>query len=144
MLRTMLKSTIHRATVTTADPPAAGSLTVDADLLDAADLLPGEQVAVVDLATGSRWQAHVTAGPRGSGVLGVGGAQPGDRVVVFAYALMDTAQAAAHRPRVVEVDAGNRIVGPDTEPVPAPSADDVPPAETAEAAMLDALLHTES
>src|SRR2546421_12019374 len=74
MLRTMLKSKIHRARVTHADLDYVGSVTIDEDLMDAADLLPGEQVAIVDINNGSRLETYVIAGPRGSGVLGINGA----------------------------------------------------------------------
>src|SRR2546421_8497106 len=109
MLRTMLKSKIHRATVTQADLHYVGSLTVDADLLDAADLLPGEQVAVVDVTNGARLETYVIEGERGSGVIGVNGAaahlvHPGDLVIVISYGVMDSAEAAAYRPRVGVVD----------------------------------------
>jgi aspartate 1-decarboxylase len=144
MLRAMLKSKIHRATVTGADPDQVGSLCLDADLLDAAGLLPGERVAVVAVASGARVELDVAAGPRGSGVVDVGGGQPGEQVIVCSYALMDTAQAALHRPRVVRVDGDNRVVAPDAEPAPAPGEQDVSPAETEDAARLDALLSTES
>jgi aspartate 1-decarboxylase len=143
MFRTMLKSTIHRATVTLADPPPVGSVTVDPVLMDAADLLPGEQVTVVDLTNGARLEAPVVAGERSSGVLGVSGAAAGDTVVLFSYGQMDSAQAAVFAPRVVLVDECNRIVEADTEP--APVAEPVgETAETADAAMLDALLQQES
>ena len=74
MLRTMMKSKIHRATVTQADLHYVGSVTVDEDLLDAADLLPGELVHVVDISNGARLETYTIAGPRGSGVLGINGA----------------------------------------------------------------------
>ncbi|HET9141675.1 aspartate 1-decarboxylase [Actinophytocola sp.] len=157
MLRTMLKSKIHRATVTRADLHYVGSLTVDADLLDAADLLPGEQVAVVDVTNGARLETYVIPGERGSGVLGVNGAaahlvHPGDLVIVISYGLMDSAEAAAHRPKVIFVDADNRIVSAGSDPAHAPAgsglgsdaAPELPAAETADAARLDALLSTES
>ena len=152
MLRTMLKSTIHRATVTRADPHHVGSVTVDADLMAAADLLPGEQVVVVDVTNGARLESYVVEGPPGSGVLGVNGAaaqlvRPGDVVTVIAHGLMDDVEAAAHRPRVVSVDADNRVVEPHAESARMPTDSDPtsgastePVAETADAAKLDALL----
>src|SRR2546423_13329031 len=87
MFRTMLKSKIHRATVTQADLHYVGSLTIDEDLMDAADLLTGEQVAIVDVTNGARLETYVIAGERGSGVVGVNGAaahlvHPGDTVIV--------------------------------------------------------------
>src|SRR4051794_15911131 len=75
MFRTMLKSKIHRATVTQADLHYVGSVTIDEDLMDAADLLPGEQVAIVDIDNGARLETYVIAGPRGSGVIGINGAR---------------------------------------------------------------------
>lgn len=120
MLRTMMKSKIHRATVTQADLHYVGSVTVDADLLDAADLLPGELVHIVDITNGARLETYTIAGERGSGVIGINGAaahlvHPGDLVILIGYGLMDTAEARSFAPRVVFVDADNRIVdrGPD-------------------------------
>ena len=115
MLRTMLKSKIHRATVTQADLHYVGSVTVDEDLLDAADLLPGEQVAIVDITNGARLETYVIPGQRGSGVIGINGAaahlvHPGDLVILISYALLDTETAAGYEPTVVHVDARNRIV----------------------------------
>lgn len=114
MLRTMLKSKIHRATVTQADLNYVGSLTVDRDLLEAADLLPGEQVHVVDITNGARVVTYVIEGEGGSGVIGVNGAaarliQPGDLVIVIAYATFSDEQARAYQPRVVFVDERNHI-----------------------------------
>lgn len=149
MLRTMLKSKIHRATVTAHDQRHVGSVTVDEDLMDAADLLPGEQVAVVDVTNGARLAAYVSAGERGSGVIGVADqlVRPGDVVVVIAYGLMDTAEASTYRPREVFVDGRNRIV--ERARTGNPFRDgmveiDMPPAETDAAAALDALLQAES
>jgi aspartate 1-decarboxylase len=116
MLRTMMKSKIHRATVTQADLHYVGSVTVDEDLLDAADLLPGELVHIVDISNGARLETYTIAGERGSGVIGINGAaarlvQPGDLVILIGYGQMETAEARAHRPHVVFVDADNRIAG---------------------------------
>ncbi|WP_018683829.1 aspartate 1-decarboxylase [Actinokineospora enzanensis] len=152
MLRTMLKSKIHRATVTQADLHYVGSVTIDADLLDAADLLPGEQVAIVDVSNGARLETYVIEGPRGSGVIGINGAaahlvHPGDLVILIAYGQMDTTEAAAYQPRVVFVDADNRVVHRGTHAAHAPEDSGLlsgavleSPAETADAAKLDALL----
>ena len=90
MMRTMLKSKIHRATVTQADLHYVGSVTIDEDLLDAADLLPGEQVAIVDVTNGARLETYVIPGERGSGVIGINGAaahlvHPGDLVIMISY-----------------------------------------------------------
>jgi aspartate 1-decarboxylase len=125
MLRTMLKSKIHRATVTQADLHYVGSLTIDEDLLDAADLLPGEQVAIVDITNGARLETYVIPGPRGSGVIGINGAaarlvHPGDLVILIAYGQMDDEEARRYRPRIVHVDAANRIVDRGTDPAAAP------------------------
>lgn len=126
MLRTMLKSKIHRATVTHADLHYVGSVTVDADLMDAADLLEGEQVTIVDIDNGSRLETYVITGVRGSGIIGINGAaahlvHPGDLVILIAYGVMDEAEARTRRPRVVFVDADNRQVdlGDDPAHVPA-------------------------
>ena len=114
MMRTMLKSKIHRATVTQADLHYVGSVTVDEDLLDAADLLPGEQVAIVDVTNGARLETYVIPGERGSGVIGINGAaahlvHPGDLVIVIAYGTMTDEEARAVKPRVVFVDGANRV-----------------------------------
>ena len=111
----MLKSKIHRATVTQADLHYVGSVTVDSDLLAAADLLPGEKVAIVDVTNGARLETYVIPGEPGSGVIGINGAaahlvHPGDLVILIAYAQMDDAEARAYEPRVVHVDAENKII----------------------------------
>jgi aspartate 1-decarboxylase len=121
MFRTMLKSKIHRATVTQADLHYVGSVTVDEDLMDAADLLAGEQVAIVDVTNGARLETYVIAGPRGSGVIGINGAaarlvHPGDLVILIAYAVMEDAEARTYVPRVVFVDSENRVVGTGSNP----------------------------
>ena len=121
-----MKSKIHRATVTQGDLDYVGSVTIDADLLDAAELLEGEQVAIVDNTNGARIETYVIPGPRGSGVIGINGAaahlvHPGDLIIIMSYALMDEAEARALTPRVVHVDGHNRVVkiGNDpAEPVP--------------------------
>src|SRR3954454_18457126 len=125
-MRIMMKSKIHRATVTQADLDYVGSVTIDADLLDAAQLLEGEQVAIVDNTNGARIETYVIPGPRGSGMIGINGAaahlvHPGDLVIVMNYAMFEEAEARALKPRVVHVDERNRIVklGNDpAEPVP--------------------------
>ncbi|WP_171163375.1 aspartate 1-decarboxylase [Streptomyces sp. I05A-00742] len=125
MLRTMMKSKIHRATVTQADLHYVGSLTVDADLMDAADLLPGEKVDIVDINNGARLSTYVIEGPRGSGVIGVNGAaarliSPGDLVIVIAYGSMDDAEAKSFEPRVVFVDERNAVVDLGGDPAAVP------------------------
>ena len=128
-LRTMMTGKIHRATVTQADLHYVGSVTVDEDLLDAADILPGELVSIVDITNGARLETYTIAGPRGSGVLGINGAaahlvHPGDLVILIAYQQMTTAEARELRPRVVHVDAGNRIVALGSDPgEPVPGSD---------------------
>ncbi|MBD0671573.1 aspartate 1-decarboxylase [Streptomyces sp. CBMA156] len=124
MLRTMLKSKIHRATVTQADLHYVGSVTVDEDLLDAADLLPGELVHIVDIDNGARLETYTIAGPRGSGVIGINGAaarlvHPGDLVILIAYGQMDTAEAKGYEPKIVFVDGRNRITGLGGDPAEA-------------------------
>jgi aspartate 1-decarboxylase len=121
MLRTMLKSKIHRATVTQADLHYVGSVTVDADLADAADLLDGEQVAIVDVTNGARIETYVIHGERGSGVIGINGAaahliHPGDVVILISYGQMDDAEARSYKPRVVHVDGRNQIVDLGSDP----------------------------
>jgi aspartate 1-decarboxylase len=126
MMRIMMKSKIHRATVTQADLDYVGSVTLDAALMDAADLLDGEQVSIVDITNGARIETYVIPGPRGSGVIGINGAaahlvHPGDLVIIMSYAMLDDAEARALEPRVVHVDERNAIVktGNDSaEPVP--------------------------
>ncbi|MDJ1371556.1 aspartate 1-decarboxylase [Gulosibacter molinativorax] len=115
MIRTMFKSKIHRATVTHADLHYVGSVTVDQDLLDAADILPGELVSIVDITNGSRLETYTIAGERGSGVIGINGAAAhlvdiGDLVILITYAQMDDALARSFEPSVVHVDADNKIV----------------------------------
>ncbi len=116
MMRTMFKSKIHRATVTQADLHYVGSVTIDEDLLDAADLLPGELVHIVDIDNGARLETYTIAGPRGTGVIGINGAaarlvHTGDLVIIIAYAQVTDDEARAMKPRVVFVDGENRITG---------------------------------
>lgn len=115
MNRTMFKSKIHRATVTHADLHYVGSVTVDLDLLDASDILPGELVSIVDVTNGARLETYTIAGERGSGVIGINGAaahlmQENDIVILIAYAQMTTEEAKAYEPKVVHVDENNRII----------------------------------
>src|SRR5205085_12094437 len=120
MRRTMLKSKIHRATVTDCDLHYVGSITVDADLLEAADILQFEQVAVVDLDNGARFETYTIAGERGRGEMKLNGAAArlvhrGDRIIVISYAAYDPDEIANYRPRVVHVDAANRIIATNAE-----------------------------
>jgi aspartate 1-decarboxylase len=130
-MRIMMKSKIHRATVTQADLHYVGSVTIDADLLDAAELLEGEQVAIVDNTNGARIETYVIPGPRGTGVIGINGAaahlvHPGDLVIIMSYALMDEVEARAMKPRVVHVDEQNRVVKIGNDPAePVPGSDQV-------------------
>lgn len=121
MHRVMLKSKIHRATVTQADLNYVGSITIDSDLLAAADLLPNEAVHVVDVTNGARLETYAIAGPAGSGVIGINGAaahlvDPGDIVIIISYAHVSDQEAASWKPVVVHVDGANRrvAVGADT------------------------------
>jgi aspartate 1-decarboxylase len=121
MFRTMFKSKIHRCTVTQADLHYVGSITIDQDLMDAADLLPGEQVQIVDITNGARLETYVIEGPRGSGVIGINGAaahlvHPGDLVIIISYASMSDAEARTFRPAVVHVGASNEIVALGADP----------------------------
>lgn len=115
MRRTLLKSKIHRATVTGSDLNYVGSITIDADLLDAADILEHEQVHVVDVDNGARFVTYTIAGPRGSGAMQVNGAaarlvHQGDTVIVISYADYDDAELDAYVPTVVHVDRTNGII----------------------------------
>ena len=111
-----MKSKIHRATVTDANLHYVGSITIDRDLMDAADLLEYEQVAVVDVDNGARLETYVIEGARGSGDICLNGAaahliHPGDRVIVISYADYEQADLAdGHRPAIVHVDSANRPV----------------------------------
>ena len=124
MMRTMFKSKIHRATITHADLHYVGSVTVDADLLDAADILPGEMVSIVDITNGARLETYTIAGVRGSGVIGINGAAAhlvgvGDLVILMTYAQMTTVEAMDFVPTVVHVDAGNTMVHLGSDPAEA-------------------------
>jgi len=119
MRRRMLKSKIHRAVVTDANLHYVGSVTVDPDLLEAADILEHEQVAIVDIDNGARFETYTIAGVRGSGDLCLNGAaarlvQPGDKVIVISYADYDDAELQGYEPRIVHVDTGNRQIDPVT------------------------------
>lgn len=124
MLRTMMTSKIHRATVTQADLHYVGSVTVDQDLLDAANLLPGEMVHIVDIDNGARLVTYTIAGERGSGVIGINGAaarlvHEGDLVILIAYGQMEDAEAREFEPSVVFVDSDNKIIGTGSDPAEA-------------------------
>jgi aspartate 1-decarboxylase len=126
VFRNMLKSKIHRATVTEADLDYVGSITNDADLMEAANLLPHEAVHVLDVTNGARLETYVIPGDRGSGVIGINGAaahlvHPGDLVIIVSYASVTESDAAHWLPTVVHVDPHNQrvAIGHDgAEPVP--------------------------
>jgi len=121
MQRTMLKSKIHRATVTDCDLHYVGSITIDRDLLEAADMLEYEQVHVVDIDNGARFETYVIAGESGSGTMQVNGAAArlvhrGDTIIVFSYGGYEDAELERYEPRVVRVQAGtNAILDVDAE-----------------------------
>jgi aspartate 1-decarboxylase len=121
MRRQMLKSKIHRATVTACDPDYIGSVTIDADLMRQADLLPNEQVHVWDVENGARMVTYAIEGPPGSGQLQVNGAaarlvRPGDKVIVVSYGSYSPGDLDAYAPLVVHVDERNAVVGVDSDP----------------------------
>ena len=121
MQRVMLKSKIHRATVSACDLHYVGSITIDADLLDAADIRAHEQVHVLDIDNGARLETYTIAGERGSGAMQINGAaarlvHEGDTIIVVSYAVYDEAELAHYSPRVVHVEARtNRIITVDDE-----------------------------
>ena len=115
MRRKMLKSKIHRATVTGSDLHYVGSITVDADLLEAADILEHELVHVLDVDNGARFETYTIAGSRGSGEIKINGAaarlvHTGDTVIVVSYAEYEAEELDSYEPVVVHVDGDNRIV----------------------------------
>lgn len=117
MLRSMLKSKIHQATVTEANLLYEGSITIDADLMRAADLLTGEKVHIVNLNNGSRIETYCVEGAAGSGTICMNGAaarwaQVGDSVIILSYGLLDEKEARAIRPKILFVDRANRIRDP--------------------------------
>ncbi|MFH2137062.1 MAG: aspartate 1-decarboxylase [Candidatus Omnitrophota bacterium] len=114
MLRIICKSKIHRATVTDANLQYMGSITIDKDLLEAADIYPNERVQVVNLNNGSRVETYVMEGPAGSGVVCMNGAaarwaQPQDKVIIITYCLLDSQEAKDHAAKIVFVNDDNKI-----------------------------------
>ncbi len=110
----MLKSKIHRAVVTDADLHYVGSITIDRELMEAADLIPYERVMVVDIDNGSRLETYVIGGPPGSGTIAMNGAaarliHKGDTVIVFSFSIVDEEEARSLKPRVVYVGDGNKV-----------------------------------
>lgn len=116
MLLTMFKSKIHRATVTEANLNYMGSVTIDEDLMDTADILVNEKVQIVNNNNGARFSTYVIKGARGSGVICLNGAaarlvQPGDTLIIISYALLDRDEARVFKPIIVNVDEKNKVVG---------------------------------
>ena len=114
MQRTMLKSKLHGVTVVQADLEYMGSITIDRDLMDAADMLDHEQVDIYDITNGARLHTYVIPGERGSGMIGINGAaahlvKPGDKIIIASYAHMEDELARVYRPRVCLVDEQNRL-----------------------------------
>ena len=121
MQRQMLKSKIHRATVTASNLHYVGSVTIDAALMEEADLLPGEHVHVLDVDNGARFETYVIEGERGAGEMCLNGAaarlvHTGDRVIIVSYGMYSEEELEHHAPRVVHVDERNAIVGVDHDP----------------------------
>ena len=118
MIRTMLKSKIHRATITGSDLHYVGSITLDTELMRLADIREHEQVHVLDIDNGARFETYTIAGERGSGEMCINGAAArlvhrGDKIIVVSYAGYDEAELERYEPRVVHVNADNRIVSVD-------------------------------
>jgi aspartate 1-decarboxylase len=113
--RTMMKSKLHRATVTEANLNYVGSITIDEDLIDAADLLENEKVQIVNNNNGARLETYVIKGTRGSGVICLNGAaarlvQPGDNVIIISYSLMTEEQSRSYKPTIIVLDANNKPI----------------------------------
>ena len=126
MTRVMFKSKIHRATVTEADIHYEGSVTIDADLMNAADILAYEKVCIWNVTKGTRLETYALEGPRGSGVICVNGAaahlnKPGDLVILATFAEVEDAECKSWEPTVVFVDERNRIKAPGRSEVPGPA-----------------------
>ncbi|HLW17116.1 MAG TPA: aspartate 1-decarboxylase [Actinomycetota bacterium] len=120
MFRIMMKSKIHRATVTEANVDYVGSVTIDSDLMKAADILPHEKVQIADITNGARLETYAIEGPAGSGVVCLNGAaarlvREGDTIIIISYAQMTDEEARSYKPTVVFVDAMNRVTQIGTE-----------------------------
>jgi aspartate 1-decarboxylase len=130
MQRTLVNGKIHRATVTQADLHYVGSITIDESLMQAADLVEGEKVQVVDVTNGARIETYVITGARDSGVICINGAaahlvNPNDLVIIMSFVGLEDAEVLVHEPKVVHVDADNRIVALGNDPAePVPGATD--------------------
>jgi aspartate 1-decarboxylase len=116
MFRTMMKSKIHRATVTEANLNYIGSITIDEDLMDLVDIYANEKVQVVDNHNGARLETYVIPGPRGSGVICLNGAaarlvQPGDTVIIISYGMMTSEEAKTYKPKIAIMGADNKVEG---------------------------------
>ncbi|AEI41384.1 aspartate 1-decarboxylase [Paenibacillus mucilaginosus] len=115
MFRTMLKSKIHRATVTEANLNYVGSITIDSDLLDLVDMLPNEKVQIVNNNNGARFETYIIPGPRGSGVVCLNGAaarlvHPGDTVIILSYVMLSDEEARKHVPQIAIMGENNSVV----------------------------------
>ncbi|GGG58503.1 aspartate 1-decarboxylase [Paenibacillus radicis (ex Gao et al. 2016)] len=122
MYRTMMKSKLHRATVTEANLNYVGSITIDENLMDAADIWENEKVQIVNNNNGARFETYVITGERGSGVICLNGAaarqvQPGDQVIIISYASMSNEEARSHKPIVTILDSDNRPLKSLTEEI---------------------------
>lgn len=114
MFRTMMKSKLHRATVTEANLNYVGSITIDEDLMDVIDVYENEKVQVVNNNNGARFETYVIPGPRGSGVICLNGAaarlaHPGDKVIIISYGMMTSEEAKRHKPIVAVLDDRNKV-----------------------------------
>jgi aspartate 1-decarboxylase len=114
MFRTMMKSKIHRATVTEANLNYVGSITIDENLIDLVDMYPNEKVQIVNNNNGARLETYIIPGPRGSGVICLNGAaarlvQTGDTVIIVSYAMMTEEEARKHQPTIAIMGAGNKV-----------------------------------
>jgi aspartate 1-decarboxylase len=115
MLRTMMKSKLHRATVTEANLNYVGSITIDQDLIELIDVYENEKVQIVDNNNGSRFETYVIPGPRGSGVICLNGAaarlvQPGDKIIIISYGMMTSEEARNYKPLIAILDENNQVV----------------------------------